>query len=413
MIKESARVLLIEDNPGDARLIREMLTESQGWNFCIEWAEKITEALDHLDTNTFDIVLADLALPDSWGIDTFKTINTHSPTLPIIVLTGFDQTETAREAMRAGAQDYLVKGQVDGNALRRAIHYAIERKQITEELKANADTLQTRNHELAQARAQLLGMNQSLEDKVRHRTAEVEKLLKQKDQFINQLGHDLKTPLTPLVALLPAVHQGLLEPKLKQMLAIAIDNVDYMKNLVENTLELAQLNAPATKFALVETDLLDETQNIMENLRHALDDTEVTVVNNIAPGISIRVDRMRLREVFDNLVTNAAKFTDAGGTIILSAEHQDGHIVISVTDSGIGLSPENTERIFDEFYKADRSRHDRSSSGLGLSICKSIVEKHGGKIWAKSPGKGRGTTISFTLPKHNYKQDKTPQTDAA
>ena len=129
MKDKSIRVLLVEDNPGDARLIRETLTEVSGVQFHLEWVDRLSTGLERLAEGGIDAVLLDLSLPDSQGIDTFIKVYTQAPQVPIILMTGLDDESLAVRAVREGAQDYLVKGQVDGNLLIRAIRYAIERKQ--------------------------------------------------------------------------------------------------------------------------------------------------------------------------------------------------------------------------------------------------------------------------------------------
>jgi len=127
-------VLLIEDNPGDARLIREFLAENGGGRFHLEWVDHLEEGLRHLDAGEVDLVLLDLSLPQSEGLDTLAAVLAHAPRIPAVVLTALDDAAMAVEAVRRGAQDYLVKGQIDGRLLVRVVRYAIERKQIGEAL---------------------------------------------------------------------------------------------------------------------------------------------------------------------------------------------------------------------------------------------------------------------------------------
>jgi len=127
-------VLLIEDSPGDARLIREFLAEKGGGQFRLEWADHLEEGLRHLDAGHVDLVLLDLSLPQSEGLDTLAVVLGHAPRVPTIVLTVLNDEAVAVEAVRRGAQDYLVKGQIDGRLLVRVVRYAIERKQIGEAL---------------------------------------------------------------------------------------------------------------------------------------------------------------------------------------------------------------------------------------------------------------------------------------
>ncbi|MGB2796491.1 MAG: diguanylate cyclase [Phycisphaerae bacterium] len=136
-------ILLIEDNPGDTRLIREFLAEKGGGQFRLEWAERLEEGLRHLDAGHVDLVLLDLSLPQSAGLDTLAVVLGHAPRVPTIVLTGLDDVAVAVEAVRQGAQDYLIKRQLDGRLLVRAVRYAVERKQIGEALEGAKQKAET------------------------------------------------------------------------------------------------------------------------------------------------------------------------------------------------------------------------------------------------------------------------------
>ena len=227
----------------------------------------------------------------------------------------------------------------------------------------------------------------------------LERLLQQKDEFIYQLGHDLKSPLTPLVSLLPIIEKTEDDPKSKQLLGILCRNVNYMKNLVVKTLELARLNAPSTVFDIKDINLGEELENSIKDQRLISDGKDFTVDNKIGENIFVKADKLRLDEVLNNLINNAVKYSPYGSTITVDARDDGDFVTVSIMDSGIGMTAEQIDHIFDEFYKADESRHDSSSSGLGLSICKRIVEKHGGRIWAVSPGPEKGSTFYFTIPK--------------
>src|SRR5215470_18171841 len=139
---ERQRVLLIEDNPGDVRLIREMLSEGDGL-FELECVGRLAQGLEYLSTRAAGVVLLDLSLPDSYGFDTFLRVYAHSPKVPIIVLTGNDDQTIALSAVKTGAQDYLVKGKLDRELLLRSMQYSIERKRYQEQLEyqANYDAL--------------------------------------------------------------------------------------------------------------------------------------------------------------------------------------------------------------------------------------------------------------------------------
>ena len=135
------KILLIEDNPGDARLIREMLAETETGSFVLEWVPSLFDGLERLNKGEIDLVLLDLGLPDSHGLDTFIKGYAHAPEIPFVLLTGLDDETLALSAVRQGAQDYLVKGATDANGLLRAIRYATERKQAEIALEAERKKL--------------------------------------------------------------------------------------------------------------------------------------------------------------------------------------------------------------------------------------------------------------------------------
>ena len=268
----------------------------------------------------------------------------------------------------------------------------------TRELEEKTIHLEKTNIELQKAREELDLLNKNLEKRVKDRTAEVESLLKQKDEFINQLGHDLKTPLGPLINGIPLLEEKETDKKRKEWLQVLHRNVDYMKNLVVKTLELAKLNSPKTKFSLETLNLHNEINKILQNKKIIIDEKQIKTATEIKDTLLIKVDKLRFEELLTNLLENAVKYSKKQGQIKISAEQQNDFIKISVQDSGKGMTKNQIEHVFEEFYKADKSRHDFESSGLGMSICKRIVERHGGQIWVESPGIGKGTTVSFTLP---------------
>jgi len=128
------------------------------------------------------------------------------------------------------------------------------------------------------------------------------------------------------------------------------------------------------------------------------DRKQLVFENAIEAGIVVLGAPDQLEELFANVISNAIRFSQEKGTIRIAAERGGERVTVTVHDEGAGLSPEQKERIFEEFFKADQSRHELAAVGLGLSICKRIVRNHNCSIWAESPGQGMGTTIFFTLP---------------
>jgi signal transduction histidine kinase len=273
----------------------------------------------------------------------------------------------------------------------------------TKELDEKNKYLKEINKDLNLARENLNKLNKTLEKRVKDRTMEVDMLLKQKDEFVNQLGHDLKTPLMPLSTLIPLLINKEKDPTKKEWLEVLERNVDYMKGIVIKTLELAKLNSPKTKFSLEKINLKDEVKRTIENKITLFDNKKIKLKNNITKDYFVQADRLRLEELLTNIIENSIKYNNNGGEISIGAEEEKTFVKVSIKDTGIGMSSDQIKHIFDEFYKADQSRHDFESSGLGMTISKRIVERHSGKIWVESPGLGKGTTVNFTLPLVNDK----------
>lgn len=251
--------------------------------------------------------------------------------------------------------------------------------------------------ELQLTQMMLIAINKDLERKIQERTEEIERLLKQKDEFINQLGHDLKNPLAPLVNLLPVLEKQDLNPRSKEMLEVIDRNVQHMKNLIVKTLELARLNSPNIKLLFERLNVREQSEScILKNIIQ-IKEKNIIIENMISSDIFVKADKLRLIELFDNILSNAVKYSPNNSMITFYSSTSEKTCTISVKDNGMGLNPDQIDHIFDEFYKADDSRHDFDSSGLGMTICKRIIEKHQGNIWAESQGTGKGTTIHFTL----------------
>jgi len=235
-------------------------------------------------------------------------------------------------------------------------------------------------------------------DKIQDYNKILEGLLDQKDEFIGQLGHDLKNPLQPLVGLLPVIMEKEKNPKIKEHLKIIINNVEYMRDLIIKTLQLARLRSSNVEFDMKELNIMNEVNEILISQKIFFEENNVLVNNKINKKIFVYADKLRIVELFNNLITNAVKYTpDTGGKIIIDAKDENSLVQISIEDTGIGMTEEQISKVFDEFYKVDTLKNEMDSTGLGLSICKHIVEKHGGKIWADSLGTGKGSTFYFTL----------------
>jgi len=227
--------------------------------------------------------------------------------------------------------------------------------------------------------------------------------------FIDHLNHDLATPLTPLMTLLPLIYEEVKDPKLKVMVETCIRSVEYIKRVVDNTRELAELSS--TNLLLKKENLYDIVDNLLKKYEIVFKSCNIKVENNIYKDVFVKTEKNRLIQVFDHIISNAVNsMIKQGGVLTFNSKpiikNSEPFIQISVKDTGVGLTKEQVNRIFDEFYKTDESRHKLDSTGLGLTICKNIVEKHNGKIWADSYGKGTGATIYLMIPSSEIALDR-------
>jgi len=369
------KVLIVDDNT-KIMAIAEVHLKKEGLEvLCVEDGKS---ALESARQEKPDLILLDVDMPDMSGFEVCQILKDDAELvmIPVVFLTAADDNESRVRGLDLGAVDYVTKP-FDSFELRARVRAALRTKQLQD---------------------QLATMNLELEERVDQRTEEIKQLLEQKDAFVNQLSHDLKTPLTPLVALLPMVAERTEDAESKKMLDLIMNNVDYMRNLTERTLQLAQLNSPEVSLRVEKVDLASEIRNTIESLSSVFKENGIEIVNNTTTPLDIEADRMLIKELIHNLVSNTIKYTNGDGVVTFESFLKDDNVEISIKDTGIGMTIEQQKRIFEEFYKADDSRSDRSSTGLGLTICKRIVENHGGSIRAESQGSGHGTSVHFTLP---------------
>jgi signal transduction histidine kinase len=296
------------------------------------------------------------------------------------------------EKMRKARRDYQVRPQF-------IIDHAKKRIQVSAKHIGNLVERKQAEENLKQIHLEVQELNETLEKKVVQRTERINQLLEQKDEFINQLGHDLKNPLGPFLQLLPVLENHVDDDKDKQLVKVLNRNAKYMRNLVKKTIDLAKLNSSKTKFSFEDVSLSDIIDEVVAANSSLFDNHDVVVDNKVSSDCLVHADALHIEEVFTNLFNNAVKYSEDKRWISIDAVEKDDFVVVSIRDKGVGISDEQLPFLFDEYYKADASRHDFDSSGLGLPICKRIVEKHGGRIWAESPGIGKGSTFYFTLPK--------------
>ncbi len=357
------RALLIEDNPGDARLIREMLRDvAGGAHPAVELVhvDRLSSALEHFRADRADLVLLDLSLPDSSGFETFAAVHAAAPEVAIVVLSGLDDQLLAIRAVQEGAQDYLVKGQVDGGTLLRSMRYAIERQRLE---------LTRRDLE------------------------------RQRDEFFSSVSHDLRTPVAAIKAAVGVVLAN--EPQhMPASLHRLLGNIDLaadeLARLIEDLLEIARLQAGRVELWRSSVELRDGLARAVRSIEPLLQERHQRVQLALPDEpVPASVDVQRLGRALRNLLGNAQRYGRENGTIRVALERQAERVCVSVTDDGPGIPADQQERIFERFYRVTGAAS--AGTGLGLAIARGLVDLHGGRVWVESTP-GQGSTFRISLP---------------
>ncbi len=386
MDQNPLRVLLIEDNPGDSRLIQVMLREAgetEGPDplpIAVEAVDRLSTALERLSAATFDVILADLGLPDAEGLAVVLQIRDHAPEIPIVVLSGREDRATALQALHEGAQDYLLKGHVEADLLQRALRYAIQRKHIDVE----------REHLLAR------------EQQAR---ADAEAALRTRDQVLSTVTHDLRTPLAAIslyAEILPE-RAGTADEATKQMLTDQAQKIGRAARdglvMIEELLDVARLTMGETlQLEFRPRDLVALVRDAVERHREW---AEHNLIFEEPDGAMVgNLDAPRLRRVVNNLLSNATKYSSPGAQVIVRVSRDPSTTpptaLVSVQDQGTGISLEDLPHVFEWFWRG-KNTTGRRGSGLGLAGARRIAELHGGTITIESQ-EGLGSTFTVRLP---------------
>ena len=371
------RILVVEDNPPDAAMIRAMLDPEE---FEVVVAPRIDQAIAAIRNQRFDAALLDLSLPDVHGIEALHRLQDASPPLPVVIVSGDGDERVATAAVAAGAQDYLLKGHFTDVALRRQLRYAIERQELTDRLAASIE-------ELERQRASVLQLNQL------------------KNDLIAVLAHDIKGPLTSIVGFAELLEEGYLEGTQATEAAHTIrTNAQRLGTLANDVLELSRIEHG-------ELEISDERVDVIELIEAAAEAHRVErpiVIASAVQSAFVRGDEDRLRQVFDNLLRNAIKYSPQGQPIDVTVDADGEDFRFTVRDRGMGIPPEDMPRLFERFARASNARRAKiAGTGIGLFIVKMIVERHGGSITVESK-LGEGSTFTLTLPSIDATVSKRP-----
>jgi signal transduction histidine kinase len=350
-------ILLVEDSGGDARLLQEMLAEQGTHNIALTHVECLRDAETYLAQHSADMILLDLGLPDGQGIESLKRTRKIAPGIPLIVLTGRDDGSMAEQSLQEGAQDYLIKGQIDQRGLLQAIRYATERKRL-------------------------------------------ERL---KDEFVSTVSHELRTPLTSIfgsLALLKANAAGKLPDAALRLIGIAHRNCERLVRLVNDILDIEKMESGLVAYNFQHVEARSLLEQAIEANRDLADAHKVQIrLDPACPAADVRADADRLTQVVTNLFSNAIKFSPPGSEVVVAIENGGEMVRITVRDYGSGIPDNFKPLIFEKFAQADATNaRQKGGTGLGLSIVREIVGRLGGMV-GFDDAPGGGTIFHVDLPR--------------
>jgi signal transduction histidine kinase len=382
------RVLLVEDDEDDYLLARELIESIPGRAFALTWVPAYDEALAAMADNHHDVYLLDYRLGLRTGLELLREARAAGCKGPAILLTGRGDRELALEALAAGAADYVSKGSNDAVLLERSLRYALERHHAAQALRRAHDELETR---VAERTAELSQANALLAEAARR-----------KDEFLAMLGHELRNPLAPIVNGLHILRLAGDETAPREQARALIERqVRHLTRLVDDLLDVSRITRGKIRLSMERVDLARLARSVAEDRRRTLEHAGLKLVLDLPETpVWVSADGTRMAQVLNNLLDNAAKFTDREGTVVvrLRREPDAARVALSVKDSGIGLEPDLLPHVFDVFSQADRSlERSRGGLGLGLALVRGLVELHGGTVAAASEGPDRGAEFTVHL----------------
>jgi signal transduction histidine kinase len=377
------KLLIVDDDDVDRLAVRRALTSAGVRTEITEMAEP-ADALAHLTESACDCILLDYQLPGADGLQVLRSIRAAGIRTPVIVLTGQGDEETAVELMKAGAADYIGKGQLTPERLSRSLRHALAlfrseeaRRQLLAREKAAREDAQAANHA--------------------------------KDEFLATLSHELRTPLNAILGWVRLMSSGNLDAgTTKRALEIIERNTRLQAQLIEDLLDVSRIISGKLRLDLRPASLATVVEASIESVRPTADARRIRLsFQSTAEEDTVLVDHARMQQVVWNLLSNAIKFTPEGGSVTIEAEASASTLTLRVRDTGAGISAEFLPFVFDRFRQEDAATtRTHGGLGLGLSIVRHLVELHGGEVSAESEGEGRGATFIVALPLVKASDDK-------
>ncbi len=355
-MSKAARVLIIEDSLDDQDLYRRALTKGAEGAYDIVAAQSGEDGIARMAERRPDCVLLDYSLPGRNGVEVLKRMRAQDQFIPVVMLTGQGNEAVAVAAMQEGAQNYIVKSTITPESIQRVVRVAIE-----------YCAMQRRLHE----------QRISLEI------------------FTRALAHDLKEPVRTISSFLSLMTR---QESLSETGATYFEHIrsaaERMALLIDTVYLYTRLDGSAQEASRESCDAGAVLDDVRANIAELVKERGATIANEALPTVT--ANRMQLLQVLQNLICNAIHHGPEAPAINVSANEQGDRFVFHVADNGPGVPDAQREKIFEPFRRMSQGRE--RGLGMGLAICKRVVESHGGKIWCE-PAHGGGATFVFTLPK--------------
>lgn len=378
IIEKKATILLIDDEAGMRETLRDILVDE---GYAVMMFASGKEALTEIRKGLFDIVIADLKLPDVGGIRILEEAKEVHPESAVIMMTGYASTESAVGALNRGAFSYIIKPfNVDEVkvVIKKALH----------QIKLSKD-------------------NQNLIDELQITRCHLEKTVEEsehanqiKSRFLASMSHELRTPLNAIIGFADLLlEDNTLNPGPRKDVNRISINAQNLLRLIDEILDLSKIEAGKIKLVKERVDISPLFSEVIATFTLDAAKKRIQFENQIrAPLPEVFVDPNRIMQILANLASNALKYTKEGGKITLTAEQKKDGLEISVADTGIGIAPQYLDKIFDRFERIPNlSIPGTGGTGLGLTICKELLKLHDGKIWVESEV-DKGSKFTFSLP---------------
>ena len=424
MPSEVLPILLVEDNPEHVAFLRQLLATPEFSHFHLETVDTLAAALDWLKTGSIELILLDLVLPDSDGLETFIRVTAAAPQTALVVLSGINDVGLAIETVQLGAQDYLVKGRVDNHLLLRAMHYAIERKRVQAELQRAHDELEDRVRErtaaLSEANAKLqteiaerrkaeattLESNRQLSAALGQLQATQQEVIQRErmhalGRMANGIAHDFNNALAPILGfseLLLLKPETAADPKkVRTYVEMIHSSAKDSARVVSRLREFYRYRDEAEVFTpVVINDVVLQAISLTQPRwkdQALAAGVHIDIRTEMGDVPTVPGNEADLRELLVDLIFNAIDAIPKRGTITLRTEVQGRWLVLTVADDGIGMSEEIKARCLEPFFSTKQD----VGTGLGLGAVYGIARRHQGEIDIQS-APGRGTSVAVSLP---------------